>query len=391
MRTTLATISVAVLALSACSTPARGGGGGGGSTGSGTTGGGTGGTGGTGGGTGGDLSAFKAEYTDAACTAVDACFGELAANFGLTDCPDALGTLFDNITGPLMQQAIDKGTVVYDSAAFAACADALKDGCGFLGTGLPDACSTVFEGQVAAGAACAQSLECAPNHWCESGAECEGTCKAKVGAGQPCTEEEACEAGLLCEADVCIAAPTEGDACDTEGVSCALGTACVAAAGGTTGTCRAYADFFTVPMGGACNLADGALCKDGVCVLQPDFTGKCEAMSTPGGACKGAFPSQCPAWHWCAADTSTCQPLPAEGEACLPQTELVRCNSGLACVAEACAALTDLGAPCEVEETCHSGNCDDGVCTAPKLSNCASSSETVDEGMGTTDGSDVPQ
>lgn len=177
------------------------------------------------------------------------------------------------VDDPNVSAAVEAGHVVYDEAAAAACVTAFKTGaCDAM---VSEACSDVFRGQMANGAACAIDAECISGRCnvsscmeaccagscveayvpaigqqcagiCEDGAYCgafDMLCHAQVPAGEPCNDPAACGVGYECagyyqpSGGVCTALPKLGESCETRcspaGVVCATGGMCAPA--GLTG------------------------------------------------------------------------------------------------------------------------------------------------------------
>ena len=376
MRGMTGVIAVLLVGISACSS---GGGGRGkgdatssGSTSGGDTGGTPGGRSGGGSGTSGSLQQVRDQWVQATCDGVDNCFGQAAASFGVTDCEEAIGPILDEVTFPLFQQGLDKGTVVLNTSALSACVSATSDSCDFL-SALPAECSSVLAGQIAVGDPCVNSLECATGSWCDMEAACPGKCTAKAEAGARCEDDEGCAAGLACVEDVCEALIASGAECTTKNDHCAPGTTCVpsGSAGGSTSRCTPFDDLFQAPLGSACNPLEGRLCKPGsVCAVQSDMQWKCENRVSAGASCKIAVPDQCPTGQAC-GQAGKCANLPAAGAACLKgDGVLVQCATGLKCIKDTCQQQVSIGAPCQDDDFCFTGRCAEGVCAAPPFDSC---------------------
>lgn len=74
------------------------------------------------------------------------------------------------------------------------------------------------------GDSCEFEAECSPLHKCRRSSEgtFPGTCEARLGEGEDCSDA-GCLSGLVCTSDVCVAAPTMGEACVwtcAEGLEC---------------------------------------------------------------------------------------------------------------------------------------------------------------------------
>lgn len=189
----------------------------------------------------------------------------------------------------------------------------------------PDADAGACRGRKGLGAAC-------------DGDECEATlvcdplssacAEAKVGAGNPCSPVQLCQAGLTCvgltsdSAGLCLS-PQE------------LGAACA-----QSGDCRAHLACLPGDGGRACSprLADGAPCaEDRHCLASSHcVAGRCAPLPLPGEPC--ATSHRC-RWGLC--------------------REVPRTDAGWVC-----GALLGAGEACATSAECASGTCAGGACIA---------------------------
>jgi hypothetical protein len=118
-------------------------------------------------------------------------------------------------------------------------------------------------------------MTCTPGtDTCGAEATCDdGTCRARVRDGQPCTPDDTCLVGSVCDAGTCRAPQyvKRGDACDARH-RCPYLTVC------TGGTCQP-----TSALGDACT--NDGVCEIGYC------DGTCTAPLANGATC--ARPTQC--------------------------------------------------------------------------------------------------
>jgi len=300
------------------------------------------------------------------------------------------------------------GSVTYDPTASAACAEQLSaDPCAlgpilFSVPTLPQALSycNALVGKLAAGAACDDSVECAPGLTCNLDATCPGTCVVPaptkdLPAGAACVTEvcltpephcSECALGLECVNQFCVPTPQVGDAC-TGVLGCGDALWCDP----TAGLCAPRAklgetcsDFRQV----APNCEDAFWCDDPPAM--PDATGTCKAPANQGEACRadsncvapyscvpaaGATPldhgtcqgkqangSTCDSFADCASDLCTssyvCTEQPGLGAACTDT-----CADGLSCSANVCLTKRYAGQSCGATDTCINARCISGTCT----------------------------
>lgn len=296
--------------------------------------------------------------------------------------------------GALTTVSAPGGHVVIDEAAIAVCEAALAaNDC----SAVHDACLPLdrfFVGQLAAGEACRDSVECRGVCAVEFGASCGvcvdcaddeiylgGTCVPLLPLGAACDDDDICAQGAVCRADtrscgdrsrvggacaatadcnngnacadgVCVEPPAVGEACALDDI-CARGAFCSA------GVCRAS------PAEGPC---DNGCALNTLCRVDDD--GQATCTPTLGATCTSH--GQCAPLEQCDLTTSTCVPALAPGDDC---SDRGRCTEGTACFvpflneAPRCKTFTApvlLGASCAAA-LCAEGNCvdtgADDVCT----------------------------
>lgn len=218
---------------------------------------------------------------------------------------------------------------------------------------------------------------------CAVGLRCggQGRCVVPKALGEACEAPSDCQALLLCERGVCVAA----DHSDV-GQSCASSEAC----SGDTGCLLATRTVCSLPVsGGSCfnsdhcaphewcdtegpegvcrpGGADGEPCGDGVvcqeglaCAME---TQRCAPAPQAGEPCAlGVYgPFTCAPGLACLAQDRLCGELPGEGERCaLAGMDSPSCAEGLGCVFEVgeptCEQRRGEGEACELDDTCAQG------------------------------------
>ncbi len=247
------------------------------------------------------------------------------------------------------------GAVRYDAAAAQQCAAGMAArSCAELlwsGTSPDDPCDRVLSGTVAPGGACGIDEQCAGG-WCNTTAQCQGTCVAYRTAGQSCTGTyEECGPGLACVSGAC-ATPAYGAAgqpCTAAYPGCQVGLWCDA------GTCRAE-----VGVGGSCAASADACGGTTVCGSYATGCTACIPIAHLGEAC-GSCVGLCGPGGRCDAGSGKCVSEALLGEACVGSSDCLIPNW---CdpAAGTCAAPLGAGAPCTAWGQCASGlSCDVGV------------------------------
>ncbi len=238
--------------------------------------------------------------------------------------------------------------MAFDDDAAEACLERLDDAAEscVLRTA-DDPCYRVFAGTGAVGDACHDVGHCGPGLHCAGESEelsCTGTCQPDVALGADCSDGP-CAAGLRCAEGVCVARADVGGACSSR-LGCLPHLDCNAA-----GRCFDPVDavgqpcerrrFDTCPPPTRCG-------DDGVC--EPHTL---SILKAPGEACISD--------DWCAGRVlcidEVCVPQPVLGEACTGELE---CMVGT-CLSGVCGTRMER-APCERDDQCDSGRCEDDRC-----------------------------
>ena len=116
----------------------------------------------------------------------------------------------------------------------------------------------------------------------------------------------------------------------------------------------------------------GLSCAATVSGNPPSAVYACEGAVAAGAACKLAVPDQCPAGQFCDVNpamqtfTSTCKPLPTDGEPCTNFQN--QCAARHECGNEnprpRCHAVNRIGGECVTDSHCSSEHCSGGACIA---------------------------
>ncbi len=254
------------------------------------------------------------------------------------------GTEFNNLL-----EAIDRGTIKYDSGAAKECADFIGGGsCEFGGFHTDNPCDDIFEGTVAVGGACFVSLECAGNGECDQ-------------------NDQTCDPDVACCPGTCVAGPTEsaiGGPCDDDLHFCAFNSFCKTTDTGAPGTCTAL-----IPN-------EGAACTDIDACANPMY---CNINFTTGsGTCKkapssGATCNRTTDLLPCADSRDYCDPATSK---CVRNAAVsAACGNGISCVDYAscvnsvCVADPKAGENCVVDGQDCTGSleCVNGKCSLPPV------------------------
>lgn len=335
------------------------------------------------------VDTLTTEYTRAACSSLFLCpgSGDTATTQALFESPalcvervrSFAGTELDDLTA-----ALRAGRIRLDGAVARRCLDYLTTHCAANDLDLSEFCAEALQGTVAAGGGCWRSQECVRGNFCDHGDPaarmCPGTCRAQLAPGSACTLARQCLASTgrtaRCESGRCVDASSGPDAAEnaqcgtipagTNAVSvvgCAMGLYCAALTNGV-GTCRRV-----LTEGSPCTRADG--CSPGLaCVASVGTTTttcrRVTVVDVAGGACDAR------------GQTGFCNPLvglrcgaamtcerPGDGTMnarCQRGDLFLSCNSGLYCNATSmtCQAKLAVGATCEADGDCTSGECGDG-------------------------------
>jgi len=160
----------------------------------------------------------------------DALYSAFVAASDRTACRSFFTRLID-LQFTTIEAKVQSGAITYDSAAFAACINALKSSCDLDQLDdQPSGCDAAFEGKVALGAPCENSLDCVGDARCE----------------------ESFSVTDRCVTSLCVARVARGEACDFNGD-------CSQSAGPTT--CTSASDI-CVPFTTEANIAEGARCDE---------------------------------------------------------------------------------------------------------------------------------
>lgn len=321
------------------------------------------------------LGEAPARLGEAMCLRLTDCSALGAVLLAQTTC-DSVAWQFANDTMARLDDWVGGGTVRYDEAAMVDClADVRNLACAELDFGSPQRigrCGDAIHGLVTVGGACEDSLECAPDTFCDRSMACPGTCQPLVPGSGACTVDDACPFGYDCAGGFCLALGHDGAACGGTGLpQCALGFQCDTTSG-TPGVCRPLT--FAAGPGAACNPSTGVLCGDGLAcahvVLSPS-TFRCEPTVGAGAACWSAVPNLCPAGQVCVLPSGMaqgqCQAQGTAGQACLTGGGvLFGCAPGLTCdsASDLCVNQVDNGQSCTTEAQCAHA-CEGGVCAHP--------------------------
>lgn len=290
-----------------------------------------GGSGGGGGGSGDGDQACE-DFASAVCMKLDGCSSFLVqGSYGdVATCTSrAKAQCVTELTAPSTGQTASHLESCASALAGLSCDDVLDNDA-------PSACQP-SAGQLAAGAACIDSSQCASTY-CNLGTG--GTCGAcgnsRSPAGAACNRNDDCNVGLLCNSNVCAAPVAVGGTCDAthpcqallvcKSGACAMpdeaGAAC------TTGTCDSAMGLYC-STAGVCTALDlvaaGQTCGDvndalvgcsasGTC-KRPSLTaatGTCESAAADGATCNASTgpsclpPAVCSAAGVCTLPSSTC-------------------------------------------------------------------------------------
>ena len=369
-RAALALLCAVTLLGCGSAAPATGGSGSGGS-----------GSGGSGGGV--SIDDLGTEYAKAICTAQSECFGPLFAAFIGTEanCQAMMKASFEDSSLQVLKASIAAGRVKYDGTKVAACVASIASMACTPNPNNSDACQGVFNGQVAVDGQCHSDVDCAGNGYCLT-QECPGKCQLYVGAGESC-EPARCDDGLYCgEGNKCTATLADGEAC-TDDDQCKSDNC--DNDDGKDGVCSkaGISDFApngTVKEGESCDPEKGILCDAGLACAFKGFdraAGKpdtaCVKPVGAGETCNMGWPSTCVTGYRCDADIQSgkfdgkCVAMPAAGEDCIGEDAAAggpRCDLGLDCIDDKCAAKGRLGDACKDDDGCFSEKCEGGVCVA---------------------------
>lgn len=261
------------------------------------------------------------------------------ARCGLAHSESACKTLYDGYleymeTPTLYEASIEAGKIRYDGARARRCIDAMAaTPCSgsVLAVASNEDCQGMFEGLVPVGGACGPR-ECVPSAYCTTeagGAECPGTCVARVSEGVEAKSAAMCEFPLTLVDGRCAKRRKEGEACQgssmCESLSCGGDLVC------KTPGIKGEACSVTAPCG----------------ALLPCIDGVCRTPAGVGEACEKSLLLPCQVDLHCDQGTSgagTCRELLTEGQAC---GEGTRCMPPLGCSAGKCTRPAGSGESCK--------------------------------------------
>jgi hypothetical protein len=328
------------------------------------------------------LAEVPAKFAEAACAALDDCYGtEAKWLLGGEDCVTNVSDQHDDSLQTI-ESGIDSGKVKYSGDKIEAClAEVRAQGCDFGIAIESEVCRAAIDGTVELGGDCQNDLECVGESYCKSGAACPGVCTAREAVGANCEEDGQCATGLACAVDTkrCYEPSGAGDLCGgSEGKACGPGLFCVGQdeQSGQAGNCRVLGELLTAASGASCDIQAGPFCASGVSCSIQSFDGtnavmECVAEVASGAACKIAFPDMCPDGEFCDVPEGvldgTCKVMPAAGQACAIapfDTEPSLCAPYTRCEAGTCKARQPSGASCQIDAVCLSESCVAGKCAA---------------------------
>lgn len=263
---------------------------------------------------------------------------------------------------PSTPAALAADKLSYDPGRGADCVDAIKNlSCDTTTTDAhvtPPACYDMYTGKVADGTACGIDAECAsgtcdfPND-CPELMCCVGMCHTTTSggaAGAACAKDFECADGLVCGTDLTCHTPgKDGAACGSDR-ECGDKLACTELVNGA-GTCHALAG-----TGESCpyhRCADeGQRCDD-------SGTHTCVAYAKAGEPCPNH--NECAPGLECDATTMQCKTYPTLGMpcdgACIGDSF---CQIADGMTTGTCTALLANNQPCDDNQWCKSGFCEDG-------------------------------
>ena len=260
-----------------------------------------------------------------------------------------------------MNEALARGSFNYDAIAASNCLQKLAGlGCKAFDVDVYEVCAEAFQGHSSDGS-CRSGYECEAGQRCATENQCPGVCVSKSGASQPCRNTGDCTSGLFCSerSGSCTPLIEVNGACDPSAgeFQCVEGSTC------KDRKCVAYSNIYVGSHNDACDLLNR--CRPGLVCALGDDDNRCEPMAALGGACKVAYPSQCPEGSFCNANPTfgqimgTCEAARQAGAVCGGHSE---CASPLRCVEGECRSVAKRGEPCKANADCWSSQCSKGVC-----------------------------
>lgn len=313
------------------------------------------------------LEQFPTEIANVYCQNLKACNpgAELQARTGYGDfeakCKVEWENRFREDVMAGMNEAMARGTFSYNAVAATDCLQKVSGlGCKAFDADVYEVCGDTFQGDTRDGT-CKSGYECKAGQRCETENQCPGVCVPKSGASQPCRNSGDCGSGLFCSerTGTCTPLVEVNAACDPAAgeFQCVEGSVC------KDRKCAPYASIYSAAQGDSCDLLNR--CRPGlVCAMGGDAN-KCEPLAAVGGACKVAYPSQCPEGSFCTANPTmgkpdgVCEAAHADGASCSTNLE---CASPLRCAEGKCRNVAKRGDKCAVAADCWSANCAQGTC-----------------------------
>lgn len=335
-----------------------------------------------------------------ACTLLARCLGN---SMTVEECEAANLTLYDMPVGyaeALTRNALEQGTLAYDSTAAGQCMESLRAlSCeGLFRDGDPVATCGMFVGTVPDGGSCFLDLECGAaggsciQALCDEGVCCAGTCQYPAPLGGTCADRP-CAPGSYCVNGVCangaVGTQCNGDYqcqssawCDTalatcqadrgEGEVCTSDTQCASPFrcvgrrldGATSGTCLRNSGSGD-PCDGFCGSYYTHWCDQ----AEPSVLGVCRERSGAGESCNPER-SSCEVTLYCDPALQVCMDSGQAGDPC-PEPAGCDTFAGLFCTTEldgrpegVCELRRPNGAACSSDYHCQGNYCKDGLCTA---------------------------
>jgi hypothetical protein len=223
----------------------------------------------------------------------------------------------------------------------------------------PAACTDMFTGKVADGDSCSIDAECASGTCtlpaaCPEAGCCVGGCRATQPpgkAGDACSKPRDCIAGLICGQDLLCHAPASADEPCGSDRECGDGLACVGGGGTILGTCHA------LPHAGA--ICPYQRCAEANLRCDDASMHICVPVGLPGDPCPTS--TECAIGTECDATTHVCRELPPLGMPCDGSCSgEAFCSITNGAPSGTCLALLANNMPCDGNQECKSGFCEDG-------------------------------
>jgi hypothetical protein len=223
----------------------------------------------------------------------------------------------------------------------------------------PAACTEMFTGTLAGGDSCSIDAECASGTCdlpttCPEGGCCVGACRpvqAPGKAGDACAKDHDCVGGLVCGQDLTCRAPAKADEPCSSDRECGDGLACVGAGGTVLGMCNA------LPHGGA--ICPYQRCSEANLRCDDASMHICVPVGLAGDPCPTS--TECAIGTECDASTHVCREFPSLGMPCDGScTSDGFCSIADGAVSGTCLALLANNMPCDGNQQCGSGFCEDG-------------------------------